>query len=412
MRYLIDFTDIYLSNKNSGIQRVVKNIYRNFKQQNINVHAVFLSNGKIYTFDLDNLNGNKKNKSTSITSILNYFLTKLVERFPYKLIYYLQWMKLELKRKRNISKSPNLQITKSTGNDILILADSSWGMNMWKSLEEAKNNDVKIITIIYDLIPINYPHLVRTCYTKIFIQWLNKLYELSDSFICISETVKNELTEYYKNNNYEITSKYFSSFKLGCDFKQSNYDLINIRQVLINMFNNKSTYLIVSTIEPRKNHNLLLDTFTALWDKGFDIQLCIVGKDSGKCPYLISRITNNKQLHTKLFWFDDINDDELIYCYNNSKALIFSSIVEGFGLPIVESLNFGLPVLASDIPVHKEVGKDMIDYFNIDNSNELVKMIEDIESGKRELKRVDAEKVHITNWKESAEDLLSKIFLT
>ena len=409
-RILIDCTDIFLSNKNSGIQRVAKNICGNFKRLGLDVQAVFLSRGKIYSFNLEDLcKDAKENQRRSKHLIVKSILTKLIEKLPYRAIYYLQRKILEL----NPPKINKIQLTDINKDDIIILADLSWGRDIWKSLQYAKKNGACITPIIYDLIQINYPHLVRKCYTKIFRDWLNRLFELSDSFICISEAVKNELIEYYKVNGYKIDSKHFSSFKLGCDFKQNDYNLNNVRQHLTELFDKKSTYLMVSTIEPRKNHLFLLNTFSKLWNQGVDAQLCIVGKDSGKVPKTIRAMINHPQYNHKLYWFDDFNDDELIYCYKNSKALVFPSIVEGFGLPIVEGLYFGLPVLASDTPVHREVGNNMIKYFSLDNHNELVGIIERIEEGIESLPMLYSEKLKLTTWEESAKDFFEQIlFIT
>jgi glycosyltransferase involved in cell wall biosynthesis len=424
-RILIDFTDIIKTNKNTGIQRVVKNLFTNlFLHQlefGIVVYAVSLEKSKV--FSIENIKALLKNQ----TKVKNYNngnvdvpetvkLTKLkcacknlikliVSFFPYQLIYFLQKHKIELSKPKNIVLS-KLNINPG---DIVILADSSWGMNIWKSLNYIKKNQGIMVPVIYDLIPINNPEMVRSCYSKIFEKWLNKLHYFADSFICISETVKNEFIEYYKSNNYDINSKFFSSFKLGCNVKKNNPDMNSIRQSLIELFHNKSTYLFVSTIDPRKNHDFLLNAFSTLWDKELDVQLCIVGKNSGKTPQTIKGILNHPQYKNKLFWFDSLNDEELIYCYKNSKALVFPSIVEGFGLPIVESLNFGLPVLASDTLVHRETGKDMINYFNTECHNELIEIVHNIEEGKEKLPEIETENLEISTWEDSTKELLAKI---
>jgi alpha-1,2-rhamnosyltransferase len=65
----------------------------------------------------------------------------------------------------------------------------------------------------------------------------------------------------------------------------------------------------------------------------------------------------------RLFWFEDGSDAELDFAYRHAAALIFASRFEGFGLPLVEAMQYGLPVLASDIPVFREIGGDYPDFF-------------------------------------------------
>ena len=61
--------------------------------------------------------------------------------------------------------------------------------------------------------------------------------------------------------------------------------------------------------------------------------------------------------------FQPASDDELAYLYSRCDALIFASAVEGFGLPLVEALKAGLPVLASDIPVFREIASEHVRFF-------------------------------------------------
>jgi alpha-1,2-rhamnosyltransferase len=91
----------------------------------------------------------------------------------------------------------------------------------------------------------------------------------------------------------------------------------------------------------------------------------------------------------------------LVYAYKNSKALVFASKIEGFGLPIVESLHFGLPVLVSDIPVHREIGKDQVTYFSLENVDNLVNKIKN-----EELKNI--KNYQWLNWYESTKMLIEK----
>jgi alpha-1,2-rhamnosyltransferase len=106
--------------------------------------------------------------------------------------------------------------------------------------------------------------------------------------------------------------------------------------------------------------------------------------------------------------FNDASDEELSYCYGHAKMLVFASFVEGFGLPIIESLNNGLPVLASDIPIHREVGEDAIEYFDLNDAGDLANKIQYIEKNKISQK-VDAKSVKTKTWKESSAELLGKV---
>jgi alpha-1,2-rhamnosyltransferase len=71
----------------------------------------------------------------------------------------------------------------------------------------------------------------------------------------------------------------------------------------------------------------------------------------------------------------DVSDLELQYLYRKVAALIFSSRIEGFGLPLVEALQQGLPVIASDIPVFKEIGGEYPMYFRDGDLTDLARVL-------------------------------------
>jgi alpha-1,2-rhamnosyltransferase len=74
-------------------------------------------------------------------------------------------------------------------------------------------------------------------------------------------------------------------------------------------------------------------------------------------------------------WLEDIEDTELAELYEMSKYLIFPSIDEGFGLPLVEAAQHKLPAIASDIPVFREIAGDGARYFEAANPDELAREI-------------------------------------
>ena len=409
-RIFIDCTDVVLRRQCSGIQRVIKSLYVEYKKMSsdadFDVHAVFLDKGKFNIIHLESLidnsslPGHNKRKNH-----FRFIFESLLKYIPYQVIYFLHKKLLKLKLDQRIL-GEELNIKK---DDIIILADSSWRMNIWKSLYNAKKNKAKIVAVVHDLIPINHKEYVRSCYTKIFNQWLSGLYNLTDDFVCVSESVKNDLIRFYKSKGLNINNKHFNSFTLGANLKSTEVDSAEISKDIIDLYKKKnSIYLIVSTIEPRKNHDYLLDVFDELWVNGLDIVLCIVGKDIGTSDKTVKKIKKHDQLNKKLFMFNNLNDDEVLYCYKNSKALLLPSIAEGFGLPIVESLSLSLPVLASNIAVFHEIAGESIHYFDITNSADLVLKLEKIEKNELSLK-INTIFKKTYSWEDSARELLNKI---
>jgi O-antigen biosynthesis alpha-1,2-rhamnosyltransferase len=139
------------------------------------------------------------------------------------------------------------------------------------------------------------------------------------------------------------------------------------------------TYLVVGTIEPRKNQTLAVQAFELLWRRDHDVSLVLVGKRGWGSEPLVEHLRSHPRFGENLFIVDDAGDAELRWCYRRARALVFPSKAEGFGLPIVEAMRLGLPVFASEIPVHWEVGGTHCRFFDPSNPFQLARLVEDFE---------------------------------
>ena len=126
---------------------------------------------------------------------------------------------------------------------------------------------------------------------------------------------------------------------------------------------------MVGTIEPRKNHKVLLDAYENMLKD--DINLVIEGYVGQGMEDLISRIENNPNNRKGLWRIESANDEEIDYLYRHAYALSFSSYAEGFGLPLIEAMVRRVPIIASDTPINHEVAGDKAVYFGKDDWKEL-----------------------------------------
>ena len=125
----------------------------------------------------------------------------------------------------------------------------------------------------------------------------------------------------------------------------------------------RPSFLMVSTIEPRKGHAQTIAAFESMWAEGLDANLVIVGKRGWLVDALISKIEQHTALNVRLFWLEGISDEYLEKVYAASTCLIAASEGEGFGLPLIEAAQHHLPMIARDIPVFREVAGDHAFYF-------------------------------------------------
>jgi glycosyltransferase involved in cell wall biosynthesis len=125
--------------------------------------------------------------------------------------------------------------------------------------------------------------------------------------------------------------------------------------------------LMVGTLEPRKGHADALDAFELLDRQSPDqYALVIVGQPGWNTDELQRRLRSHPRLNQSLFWLDQATDDDVARLYGQCAGVLVTSHAEGFGLPIIEALGHGKPVLARDIPVFHTLSTDGIAYFPAD----------------------------------------------
>lgn len=289
-------------------------------------------------------------------------------------------------------------------DDVLFLSDAFWKVSLIKSITNISHTDINLIVLIYDLFPVTHPELVDSVHRANFVKCLTALLDYVKGVISISKSSLLDIEKYLADKKKGVL---FDYFYLGADFSATGRISGPVRPELVKLFATGSVYLAVGTIEPRKNYNYLFDSFQKIWEQANDIKLCVVGRVGWLCDDVLQRLKTSSENGNRLFHFSDLNDDELEYCYVKSKAIVFPSKVEGFGLPLVEAMHYGKPVFASDIPVFREIGKEYPIYFDIGNQLSLADAIScyEADTAKREL--VPEKWI---SWDESIDSLMSKLF--
>ena len=411
MRFLIECTYVYEHPQdNSGIQRVVRNVIKQLAHLPGDVECipVMMNGGQLY--QVLSLAPLKPRKETPLRQALiirldharnrYWWWHSRLERFrPFSsshtarralfLLCKLASLAITLPLRgllwlnRNAQPAPEravpLQVQEG---DQLLLLDSSWHADFFALAERLKQQGVGIVSVIYDLIPLTHPQFCDAGLVKVFDQWFDWIARTADGFMAISKTISEQVERelHLRLGADEAGRRWHGHFHLG-----SELDLVRadapLQPELRRMFAQKEpVYLMVSTIEPRKNHAYLLDAFELLWAQGSTARLCIIGKVGWKCEALIERINKHPLNNKCLFMFNGINDKSLEYAYSNARALVFPSYAEGFGLPLVEAMQRGLPAMASDIPVFREIGGDFMAYFDLNDPQTLAAHIRAFEA--------------------------------
>ncbi len=282
--------------------------------------------------------------------------------------------------------------------------DAAWMSRVKRSylLPILKSQGAKIVAHIYDIISVTHPQycLERGVYN--FMDFIGAHLQYADEMIVNAEATKAELKEL--SERIGVTLPRCHVIALGADFRKR--EAVADRQVsaaLAGLAQDKPYMLMVGTVEPRKNHKLLLEAY----DKGLARQgynIVFAGYMGWNMESFEEQLKNHPDYGKGIFHFEGLGDKEISYLYQHAKFLAFCSYTEGFGLPIIEAIQRGLPVIAADIPVLREVGGEYCLWFEQDNAQSLcdtVSYYEEHEAEYNGLKKRLAD-FEPTKWEQSA----------
>ncbi len=223
---------------------------------------------------------------------------------------------------------------------------------------------------------------------------LKRSIEKSDKVIFISNSTKNEIVEKLKIKS----DKKFGVIYNGIDehfakLPEVNYD-INKK------YNLPQNYILyIGMIRPHKNIERMIEAVKLL---DSDIPLILVGKEYEK--YKID-LNSDKVIH-----IEQVNEDDLKLLYKNALCFLFPSLIEGFGLPILESMSLGTPVITSNFGAMKEVAGDagvLVNSHDINDIAQKLKLVIEDEVKRKELIYKGDLRVKDFSWRNTAKEVLN-----
>lgn len=407
----IECTNTYSTGLNTGIQRAVRNIVRHAisvgARHGFEVVPVVFRRKDFVPVDVEDLLSGKaargvgENETESGPAAHSVDLRKL-KREASRVVEQI----VKMCRRLHAYVGPRAR----TPGNILLLLDSSWHLDMWTAVRDFRRSGGYVIGVIHDLVPIAHGHTTVNNLRHDFQRWLEHLAHQAAGAVCVSKFVADSLTDYLAADGQRgvdvppLPIKYF--------YHGSGLDLAETdgvaQESIARIFDRQShIFLMVGSIEPRKNHAFVLNAFEQFWRQGGVGALVIVGNQSWLMEEFLTRVASHPQLGKQLFLVRDATDTDLAYCYTNASALIFASQIEGFGLPIVEAFQYGLRVFCSDIPVFREIADGKATFFALDGRDDLVRRIADFCAAVDPCDRAQRHPQPWIGWEQSAEQLFA-----
>ncbi len=228
----------------------------------------------------------------------------------------------------------------------------------------------KIITI-HDTCFIDKPLLVMQEAIDYFKKDFIKSVKKADGIIAISEWTKSRILD--------IAGKEYED-KIEVIYHGSDFDNLKSQKP---GFSLPERYLLfVGTIEPRKNILRMIKAMKIIINEDKDLKLLLVGKKGWAYKEILEYMAKSG-MDESIIITEYVSREELKYIYEKSLFLIFPSLYEGFGLPILESAYTETPVIASDIRVFREIFRDFPVYFDPLSPEDMAEAIKNLLSDKK-----------------------------
>ncbi len=329
-------TRLVIKNKMDGIGLFTWQTFSLLAKQHPEIDFYFIFDRKPYEEFL---------AAKNIHPIIIRPITRHIYVFPY-------WYQIALKN-----------VLKKLKPDIFIATDGMFPLN----------SNIKTLAIIHDLNFEHHPELLPKNVLNYYKKYFPKFAQQANQIATVSEFSKNDIVQTYK----------IEASKIDVVFNGASKKFKPISEVEKQIVKDKFTegvnyFLFVGTIHPRKNVPMLLKAFNQYkLESGSSLKLLIAGKkmwSNAETTQLLNELEHKKDI----VFTGRVNDKELAQLTAAAKAITYIPIFEGFGIPLLEGMQCGVPVITSNITSMPEVVGSAGILVNPFNQNEIAQAMQKI----------------------------------
>lgn len=242
-----------------------------------------------------------------------------------------------------------------TRSGLFLFNVSHHGLEQVSYPEQLRKQKVKPLFLVHDLIPITHPEYCRSGEADLHKIRMNNALQAASGIVTNSQATLDELSLYAKKTKQTMPPAIAAPLAAATLPKPNTARPIEA-----------SYFLMLGTIEARKNHWLLLQVWRKLIEQlGENApKLVLIGQRGWECENVVDLLERSILLRGHVIELPNCSDMELSTYIAHAQALLFPSFVEGYGMPLMEALSLGVPVIASDLHVFREIAGDSPDYLD------------------------------------------------
>lgn len=263
-------------------------------------------------------------------------------------------------------------------------------------------------TTIHDLTYLYYPELVETKNLEHLRRVVPRSIKQADFIITVSEAVKAELVKEFSFSPDKCIVTHIppdpSYFKKNTNEVHSKYKIPT-----------KKYIYFIGNLEPRKNLPVLIEAYRQLPNEiKAEYSLVLGGGNGWKTEKSRESIQAAQDAGENVIHIGFVDTEDTGALYQNASLFVMPSLYEGFGMPILEAFASKIPVVASDIPVLREVAADGALYAATDHPEEFTKAIQTVLTSKEQRDNLitnGSKQLQTFSWKKNAQIVIDEIRL-
>lgn len=292
--------------------------------------------------------------------------------------------------------------------DVVLIFGASWGQPDLNDalLSLRRNLDFKLLVMVYDLIPIYFPHFFGPNFAPHYANHIMDLLHRADGLISISKNTSNDLRKFSSEVHAPLVPIF--QLRLGDD-----HETLDVEPKPLDWLSGLDFVLVVGTVEIRKNHLALYQVWSLAYDRKIKLpKLIIVGANGWLASDFAHLVSNDPRVRGEIHHLHGIDDATLDWLYRNCLFTVYPSWYEGWGLPVAESLKYGKVCISSDTSSMPEIGGDLVQYVRPSDTEKLFASILELSENsnlRAELEHEISTKYEITTWEDSFRMMWSEI---